>query len=43
MGSERIAPPLFTSALDGVEWSALGQCRFTPRKQPPVPVVQMPG
>jgi hypothetical protein len=29
-GSENIAPPFLTSALDGVEWSALCPCCFTP-------------
>jgi hypothetical protein len=29
-GSEGIAPPFLTSALDGGEWLASSPCRFTP-------------
>jgi hypothetical protein len=32
-----------TSALVGGEWSASRLCRFTPGKEPPVPIVQEVG
>jgi hypothetical protein len=32
-GSGGVAPPFFTSALDGGELSASRPCRFTPRKR----------
>jgi hypothetical protein len=34
-GSGSIAPPIFSSALDGGEWSASHLGRFTPRKRDP--------
>jgi hypothetical protein len=33
-----IAPPFFTSALDGGEWSGSGPGRFIPGEYPPVPI-----
>jgi hypothetical protein len=40
-GSEGIAPPFLTSALDGGEWSY--PCHLTPPKQPLVPITQEAG
>jgi hypothetical protein len=38
--SESIAPPFFTSELDGDKWSASYLGRFTPReKSPPYPLI----
>jgi hypothetical protein len=37
-GSEGIAPPLLTSALDGGEWLATPLAALPPWKEPPVPV-----
>jgi hypothetical protein len=34
-GSGSIDPPIFTSALDGGEWSASRSGRFTPRERAP--------
>jgi hypothetical protein len=33
MGERRIAPPFFTSALDGGEWSASRPGHFNPRER----------
>jgi hypothetical protein len=35
-GSEGIAPPFLTSALDGGEWSISSPGCFTPRERAPV-------